>query len=86
MTNRDELDEMAEKAHEVERQWVSRLEKQTKDFERQIAEKEKWLEAVKLQETSELSKIISDKEKEIACLHEQLSTTYKDMNFEIEVL
>jgi diadenosine tetraphosphate (Ap4A) HIT family hydrolase len=57
-----------------------------KEFEKKVLEKEKWFESLKMQEYSDLHKMISDKEKEVYSLQEQLSTTYKDLNFEIEKL
>ena len=41
---------------------------------------------MKMQEYAELHKVVSDKEKEVFSLQEQLSTTYKDLSMEIENL
>jgi hypothetical protein len=68
LSNRGELEEMAVKTQQIEQAWMERLEKQTHDFERQLAEKDKWFEALKARENTELHKIISDKEKEVFTL------------------
>lgn len=47
MASQGELDEVMAKMHDVEHQCTGRLEKQTRDFERQLAEKERWCEALK---------------------------------------
>ena len=56
------------------------------EFERKILEKEKWFESLKMQEYSDLHKLVSDKEKQIYSLQEQLSTTYKDLTGEAEAI
>lgn len=56
------------------------------DFERKILEKEKWFESLKMQEYSDLHKLVSDKEKQVFSLQEQLSTTYQDLQGEVEAV
>lgn len=86
LSHRGEIEEMNAKSQESEHAWVGRFEKQTRDFERQLTEKDKWFQSMKLQENAELHKLISDKEKESALLQDQLVTTCKDLTFEIEAL